>query len=90
MAGAGPAASAAVLEARTCGVTRRSSGRVAVVARAAHGVWTLNESISRSFVVSVAAAVAGTVAWTIFHSTRGARWYFAGGLLIAALGLLGR
>lgn len=60
------------------------------VARAAHGVWTLSESISRSFVVSVAAAVAGTVAWTIFHSTRGARWYFAAGLLIAALGLLVR
>ena len=52
------------------------------VAQAALGVWTLSESLSRAFVVSAAAGVACAAAWTIFHSARGARWYFAGGLLV--------
>lgn len=52
------------------------------VARATLGVWSLSEPLSRGFVVSVAAAVAGAAAWTIFHSARGARWYFAGGLVV--------
>jgi PTS system mannose-specific IIC component len=52
------------------------------VAQATLGVWTLSESLSRGFVVSAATAVAGAAAWTIFHSARGARWYFAGGLLV--------
>ena len=55
------------------------------VAEATLGTWSLSEPLSRGFVVSVAAAVAGAAAWTIFHSAPGARWYFAGGL---ALGLL--
>jgi PTS system mannose-specific IIC component len=52
------------------------------VARATLGVWTLSESLSRGFVVSAATGVACAAAWTIFHSARGARWYFAGGLLV--------
>jgi len=52
------------------------------VARATVGVWSLSESLSRAFVVSAAAGVACAAAWTIFHSARGARWYFAGGLLV--------
>jgi len=75
---------------RAAAVSALSYAMLFPVARAAQGVWTLSDSVSRSFVVSVAAAVAGTVAWTIFHSTRGARWYFAAGLLIAVLGLLVR
>ena len=58
------------------------------VAQATLGVWTLGESLSRSFVVSAAAAVAGAAAWTIFHSARGARWYFAAGLVVGVLVLL--
>lgn len=58
------------------------------VAQATLGVWSLSEPLSRGFVVSVAAAVAGSAAWTIFHSARGARWYFAGGLLVGLV-LLG-
>lgn len=50
------------------------------LAHALLGAWTLGESVSRGFVVSVACAVSFTAAWTIFHSARGARWYFAGGL----------
>jgi PTS system mannose-specific IIC component len=60
------------------------------VAQATLGVWTLSESLSRGFVVSAAAGVAGAAAWTIFHSARGARWYFAGGLLIGLLVLFVR
>ncbi|MDB4891599.1 MAG: phosphotransferase system sorbose-specific subunit [Gemmatimonadetes bacterium] len=60
------------------------------VAQATLGVWTLSESLSRGFVVSAAAGVAGAAAWTIFHSARGARWYFAGGLLVGLLVLFVR
>ncbi|CAN5360588.1 hypothetical protein BH09GEM1_BH09GEM1_30840 [soil metagenome] len=60
------------------------------VAVATLGVWSLSEPLSRGFVVSVAAAVAGAAAWTIFHSARGARWYFAGGLLVGLLILIVR
>ena len=55
------------------------------VARAALGVWTFSDSLSRSVVVSLASAVAASAAWTIFHSARGARWYFAGGLAAGVL-----
>jgi len=60
------------------------------VGEATLGVWSLSEPLSRGFVVSVAAAVAGAAAWTIFHSARGARWYFAGGLLVGLFILLVR
>jgi mannose/fructose/N-acetylgalactosamine-specific phosphotransferase system component IIC len=58
------------------------------VARATLGTWSFTEPLSRGFVVSIAAAVAGAAAWTIFHTARGARWYFAGGLLVGLLLLL--
>ncbi|MEO8621314.1 MAG: PTS sugar transporter subunit IIC [bacterium] len=60
------------------------------VAQATLGVWSLSESLSRGFVVSVAAAVAGAAAWTIFHSARGARWYFVAGLTVGLLVLFVR
>ena len=60
------------------------------VAQATLGVWSLSESLSRGFIVSIAAAVAGAAAWTIFHSARGARWYFAGGLIVGLLILVVR
>ena len=60
------------------------------VAQATLGVWSLSEPLSRGFVVSIAAAVAGAAAWTIFHSARGARWYFAGGLIVGLLILIVR
>ena len=60
------------------------------VAEATLGTWSLSEPLSRGFVVSVAAAVAGAAAWTIFHSARGARWYFAGGLVVGLLILFAR
>jgi hypothetical protein len=55
------------------------------VAVATLGVWSLSEPLSRGFVVGVAASVAGAAAWTIFHSARGARWYFAAGLMVGLL-----
>ena len=55
------------------------------VAEATLGTWSLSEPLSRGFMVSVAAAVAGAAAWTIFHSAPGARWYFAGGLVVGLL-----
>ena len=52
--------------------------------------WTFSGPLSRSVVVTLAAAVAASAVWTIFHSARGSRWYFAGGLVVGLLLLLGR
>jgi PTS system mannose-specific IIC component len=48
-------------------------------------LWTFSQPLSRAFTVGAASAVAAAAAWTIFHSARGARWYFAGGLVIGLL-----
>jgi hypothetical protein len=40
--------------------------------------------------MALAAAVAASAAWTIFHSARGARWYFAGGVVVGLLLLAAR
>jgi PTS system mannose-specific IIC component len=58
------------------------------VAQAALGVWTFSDRLSRFVVVSLASGVAASAAWTIFHSARGSRWYFAGGLAAGLLLLL--
>ena len=47
--------------------------------------WSFNLVLSRAVTVGAASAVAAAAAWTIFHSARGARWYFAGGLVIGLL-----
>ncbi len=44
--------------------------------------WHSTDALSRSVVVCVATAIACSAAWTIFHSARGARWYFLGGLAV--------
>lgn len=44
--------------------------------------WSADARISRSVVVGLAASVAGGAAWKLFHSTRGARWFFIGGLAV--------
>jgi PTS system mannose-specific IIC component len=43
-------------------------------------IWSFDARISRAVVVGLAASVAGSAAWKIFHSTSGARWLFVGGL----------
>ena len=55
------------------------------VSRAAVGLWSFNEHLSRAVTVGAASAVAAAAAWTIFHSARGARWYVAGGLVLGLL-----
>lgn len=55
------------------------------VSRAAVALWSFNEHLSRAVTVGAASAVAAAAAWTIFHSARGARWYFAGGLVLGLL-----
>ena len=52
------------------------------VARAMVAVWSFGGMFSRAFTVGGACAVAAAAAWTIFHSARGARWYFAAGLAV--------
>lgn len=60
------------------------------VGRAAIGVWSVNDRLSRAVVVSVACAVAASAAWTIFHSARGARIWFAAGVGVGLVLLLAR
>jgi mannose/fructose/N-acetylgalactosamine-specific phosphotransferase system component IIC len=55
------------------------------VARAMAALWSFGEETSRAVTVSAACAVAAAAAWTIFHSARGARWYFAAGLVVGLL-----
>jgi PTS system mannose-specific IIC component len=52
------------------------------VSRVAVSRWAFNDLTSRAVVMTLATAVAASAAWTIFHSARGARWYFAGGLAV--------
>jgi PTS system mannose-specific IIC component len=46
------------------------------------GTWGTDARISRAFVVTVAASVAASAAWKIFHGVGGARWFFLGGLAV--------
>jgi hypothetical protein len=66
-------------------LTAVAYGLIFPVARATVALWTFDEHLSRAVTVGAASAVAAAAAWTIFHSARGARWYFAGGLLIGLL-----
>jgi PTS system mannose-specific IIC component len=53
-------------------------------------LWSFSGPLSRSVVMMLATAVATSAAWVIFHSARGARWYFAGGVAVGLLLLLAR
>lgn len=49
---------------------------------AAVRAWGTDARLSRAVVVTVAASVAASAAWKIFHGVTGARWFFLGGLAI--------
>jgi PTS system mannose-specific IIC component len=49
---------------------------------AALRLWTTHTALSRGVVVSVAAMVAASAVWKVFHATPGARWLFAGGIAV--------
>ncbi|MDB4882000.1 MAG: phosphotransferase system sorbose-specific subunit [Gemmatimonadetes bacterium] len=55
------------------------------LARAMVALWSFSGMLSRAVTVGAACAVAAAAAWTIFHSARGARWYFAAGLMVGLL-----
>jgi mannose/fructose/N-acetylgalactosamine-specific phosphotransferase system component IIC len=71
--------------ARAMILTAVAYGLLFPVARATVALWSFDEHLSRAVTVGAASAVAAAAAWTIFHSARGARFYFAGGLLIGLL-----
>jgi PTS system mannose-specific IIC component len=71
-------------------LTAIAYGLLFPVADAALGVWSFSDHLSRAVALTICCAVAASAAWTIFHSARGARWYFAGGLVIGLLLLLSR
>jgi mannose/fructose/N-acetylgalactosamine-specific phosphotransferase system component IIC len=52
------------------------------IATATIALWTTDARLSRSLVVATVASVAAGAAWKLFHATRGARWFFVGGLAI--------
>jgi mannose/fructose/N-acetylgalactosamine-specific phosphotransferase system component IIC len=66
-------------------LTAVTYGLLFPVSLAVLGVWSFGDHTSRAVVMTLATAVAASAAWTIFHSARGARWYFAGGLAIGLL-----
>ena len=66
-------------------LTAVAYGLIFPVARATVALWSFDEHLSRAVTVGAASAVAAAAAWTIFHSARGARFYFAGGLLVGLL-----
>jgi len=47
--------------------------------------WSTDARLSRAVLVTVAASVAASAAWKIFHGVSGARWFFLGGLAIGLL-----
>jgi mannose/fructose/N-acetylgalactosamine-specific phosphotransferase system component IIC len=51
-------------------------------------LWSVDVRISRAVVVGLAGTVAAGAAWKIFHTTRGARWYFLGGAVLALAAVL--
>jgi mannose/fructose/N-acetylgalactosamine-specific phosphotransferase system component IIC len=59
-----------------------SYGVFASLTRLTLGAWSTDARISRAVVVTVAASVAASAAWKIFHSVSGARWFFLGGLAV--------
>ena len=66
-------------------LTAVAYGLIFPVARATVALWSFDEELSRAVTAGAASAVAAAAAWTIFHSARGARFFFAGGLLIGLL-----
>jgi PTS system mannose-specific IIC component len=50
--------------------------------------WSLSAAPTRGFVVAVAGMVAAGAVWKVIHVTKGARWYFFGGLAVGTLLLL--
>jgi len=62
----------------------------APLAQRISAAWSFSGPTSRSAVMMLAVAVATSAAWTIFHSARGARWYFVGGAAVGLLLLLAR
>jgi mannose/fructose/N-acetylgalactosamine-specific phosphotransferase system component IIC len=71
-------------------LTAIAYGLIFPVANATVGVWTFGDHVSRAVVVTIASAVAASAAWTIFHSAKHARWYFAAGLAVGLLLLFAR
>jgi mannose/fructose/N-acetylgalactosamine-specific phosphotransferase system component IIC len=66
-------------------LTALAYGLLFPVAHAMAAIWSFGEETSRAVTVGAACAVAAAAAWTIFHSARGARWYFAAGLGVGLL-----
>jgi mannose/fructose/N-acetylgalactosamine-specific phosphotransferase system component IIC len=71
-------------------LTAVTYGLLFPVSNATLGVWSFSDHTSRAVVMALATAVAASAAWTIFHSARGARWYFAAGLAVGLLLLFAR
>jgi mannose/fructose/N-acetylgalactosamine-specific phosphotransferase system component IIC len=75
---------------RAAALTAIAYGLIFPVANATVGVWSFGDHVSRAVVVTIASAVAASAAWTIFHTARHARWYFAAGLAVGLLLLFAR
>ena len=66
---------------------------IALTMFAPFGAWTVahwhrGAPATRGFVVAVAGMVAAGAIWKVIHATKGARWFFLGGLVAGTLVLL--
>jgi mannose/fructose/N-acetylgalactosamine-specific phosphotransferase system component IIC len=62
---------------------------LAPTVHASIAVWGMDARASRALVVGVAASVAAAAAWKLFHGISHARLYFAAGLLIGLISVVG-
>jgi mannose/fructose/N-acetylgalactosamine-specific phosphotransferase system component IIC len=49
------------------------------------GLWSVNPRVTRAVVVGIASTVAVGAVWKVFHTTRGAIWFFIAGLAAGAV-----
>jgi mannose/fructose/N-acetylgalactosamine-specific phosphotransferase system component IIC len=49
------------------------------------GLWSVNPRLTRAVVVGIASTVAVGAVWKVFHTTRGAIWFFLVGLATGAV-----
>src|SRR5262249_37819044 len=75
---------------RGVGLTLIAYVLLSPIADATIGLWTTDARLSRSPLVATVAGVAAGAAWKLFHSTKGARWFFVGGLGIGLVTLFAK
>jgi mannose/fructose/N-acetylgalactosamine-specific phosphotransferase system component IIC len=70
---------------RGAALTAVAYAALAPTVTACLGLWSIDDRVSRAFIVALTSSIAAGAAWKLFHSTAGARWFFIGGLILGLL-----